>query len=43
MPIDAMSSDDAYGEQYTAWHMFKGGPALVTDQVTLTRSDMIKF
>ena len=43
VPVDTMSADDAYGEQYTAWHMFKGGPALVTDQVTVTRSDMIKF
>jgi len=30
-------------EQYAAWHMFKGGPAIVTEQTTLTRSDMIKF
>ena len=43
VPIDGMSSDDAFGEQYTAWHMYKGGPAIVTEQVTLTRSDMIKF
>lgn len=43
VPIDAMSSDDAFGEQYTAWHMYKGGPAIVTDMVTLTRSEMIKF
>ena len=43
VPVDGMSSDDAYAEQYTAWHMYKGGPAVVTDQVTLTRSDMIKF
>jgi nicotinamidase-related amidase len=43
VPVDGMSSDDAYLEQYTAWHMYKGGPAVVTDQVTLTRSDMIGF
>jgi nicotinamidase-related amidase len=43
VPVDGMSSDDAYAEQYTAWHMSKGGPAVVTDQVTLTRSDMITF
>jgi len=41
--VDCMSSDDPYMEQYAAWHMFKGGPAIVTDQTTLTRSDMIKF
>ena len=30
-------------EQYAAWHVFKGGPAGVTSQVTLTRSTMVKF
>jgi nicotinamidase-related amidase len=43
VPVDCMSSDDPYMEQYAAWHMFKGGPAIVTSQTTLTRSDMIKF
>jgi nicotinamidase-related amidase len=43
VPVDCMSSEDAYMEQYTAWHMFKGGPAVVTSHTTLTRSDMIKF
>jgi nicotinamidase-related amidase len=43
VPIDGMSSEDPYLEQYAAWHMYKGGPVIVTDQVTLTRSDMIKF
>jgi nicotinamidase-related amidase len=43
VPVDCMSSDDPYMEQYAAWHMFKGGPAIVTEQTTLTRSDMIKF
>ena len=43
VPVDGMSSDDAYMEQYAAWHMYKGAPAAVTKQVTLTRSDMIKF
>jgi nicotinamidase-related amidase len=43
VPVDCMSSEDPYMEQYAAWHMFKGGPAIVTDQTTLTRSDMIKF
>jgi len=43
VPVDGMSADDAYAEQYTAWHMSKGGPAIVTDRVTLTRSDMISF
>lgn len=43
VPVDGMSSDDVYSEQYAAWHMYKGGPAIVTDKVTLTRSDMISF
>jgi len=29
-------------EQYAAWRMFKGGPALVTSQTALTRSHPIK-
>jgi nicotinamidase-related amidase len=43
VPVDGMSSEDAYNEQYAAWHMAKGGPAVVTDQTTVTRSEMIKF
>jgi len=27
----------------TARHMHKGGPAIITEHVTVTRSDMIKF
>jgi hypothetical protein len=30
-------------EQYAAWHLFKGGPTMITSQVTLTRSTMVKF
>jgi nicotinamidase-related amidase len=43
VPVDGMSAEDAYNEQYAAWHIFKGGPANVTGNATLTRSDMIKF
>ncbi|HKA33843.1 MAG TPA: cysteine hydrolase [Candidatus Binatia bacterium] len=43
VPVDCMSSDDPYMEQYAAFHMAKGGPAVVTEQTTVTRSDMIKF
>jgi nicotinamidase-related amidase len=43
VPVDGMSAEDPYNEQYAAWHLYKGGPAIVTDQVTLTRSDMIKY
>ena len=43
VPIDCLSSEDVYNEQYAAWHMFKGGPAVVTMNSTLTRSTMVKF
>jgi nicotinamidase-related amidase len=43
VPVDCMSSEDPYMEQYAAWHMYKGGPAIVTDKTTLTRSDLITF
>jgi nicotinamidase-related amidase len=43
VPVDGMSAEDAYNEQYAAWHLYKGGPAVLTENVTLTRSDMIKF
>jgi len=43
IPIDCLSSEDTYMEQYAAFHLFKGGPAGVTSQVTMTRSTMVKF
>jgi nicotinamidase-related amidase len=43
VPVDGMSAEDAYNEQYAAWHLYKGGPAVLTQNVTLTRSDLIKF
>jgi nicotinamidase-related amidase len=43
IPIDCLSAEDTYMEQYAAYHLFKGGPAVVTSQVTLTRSTMLKF
>jgi nicotinamidase-related amidase len=43
VPIDCLSSEDLYMEQYAAWHLFKGGPAAVTRNSTLTRSTMVKF
>ena len=42
-PIDCVSAEDPYNEQYAAWHMFKGGPAVVVSATTVTRSSMIKF
>ena len=43
VPVDGMSAEDAYNEQYAAWHIFKGGPANLVNNATLTRSDLIKF
>ena len=43
VPVDCLSSEDPYMEQYSAWHFFKGGPGVVTRQSTLTRSTMVKF
>jgi len=43
IPIDCLSSEDTYEEQYAAFHLFKGGPTGVTSQVTVTRSSMMKF
>ena len=43
VPVDGMSAEDAYNEQYAAWHLYKGGPVNLTENVTLTRSDLVKF
>jgi nicotinamidase-related amidase len=43
VPIDCLSSEDTYMEQYSAWHLSKGGPQVVTRNTTLTRSTMVKF
>jgi Isochorismatase family len=43
VPIDCLSSEDPYMEQYSAWHFFKGGPGDVTRNSTLTRTSMITF
>ena len=43
VPVDGMSAEDAYNEQYAAWHLYKGGPAYLPQNVTLTRSDMVTF
>ena len=43
VPVDGMSAEDPYNEQYAAWHLYKGGPVGLTENVTLTRSDLIKF
>jgi hypothetical protein len=43
VPIDCLSSEDPYMEQYSAWHFFKGGPNVVVRNSTITRTSMIKF
>jgi nicotinamidase-related amidase len=43
VPVDGMSAEDPYNEQYAAWHLYKGGPVGLTENVTLTRSDLVKF
>jgi nicotinamidase-related amidase len=43
VPVDGMSAEDPFNEQYAAWHLYKGGPANLTENVILTRSDLIKF
>jgi nicotinamidase-related amidase len=41
VPVDAMSSEDAFPELYTAWHLAHA--ARIGPQVTLTTTEMIKF
>ena len=41
VPVDGMSSENTYFEQYTAYHL-ANAPG-VAQQVTLTRTDMIKY
>jgi nicotinamidase-related amidase len=43
VPVDGMSAEDAFNELYAAWHIYKGGPANLVGNATLTRSDLIKF
>ncbi len=41
VPVDGMSAETPYAEQYTAWHLLNA--PRVGLQVTLTRMDMIQF
>jgi nicotinamidase-related amidase len=43
VPVDCSVGEDVYHEQYAAFHLAKGGPIIVTSNITLTRSTMIKF
>ena len=41
VPLDTVSADDTYPEQYVAWHLIN--VPRVSSQVTLTRTDLIKY
>ena len=41
MPLDGMSSNDAFAELYTAWHLVNA--ARIMNQVTLTTVDGINY
>jgi nicotinamidase-related amidase len=41
VPVDGMSSDDAFPELYTAWHLSTA--SRIADKVTLTKIDMVSF
>lgn len=41
MPVDGMSADDTYPEQYTAWHLVNGPGS--RQRTTLTRASLIHF
>jgi len=43
VPVDCSAAEEVYHEQYAAFHLAKGGPVGVTNNVTMTRSTMIKF
>ena len=42
VPVDGISGNDLYSEQFTAWNLVHATPTFAK-LVTLTRSDMIKF
>src|SRR5579871_6491260 len=43
VPVDCSAGESVYNEQYSAYHLAKGGPTGVTENITMTRSTMIKF
>ena len=42
VPVDGISGNDIYSEQFTAWNLVNATPTFVK-LVKLTRTDMIKF
>ena len=43
VPVDGMSAEDAFNELYAVYHLAKGGPVNLTNNATVTRSDLIRF
>ncbi len=43
VPVDGMASEDAFNELYATWHLAKGGPTALVENVTVTRGDLIRF
>ena len=41
LPVDGMSAQNAYPEQYTAWDL--ANAPVISPEITLTEADMIKF
>ncbi len=41
VPVDGVTAESAYAEQYTAWHL--ANAPVFSRNVTLTRMDMVKF
>ena len=41
VPVDGMSAENPYAEQYTAWHLLNA-PRLI-NAVTLTKIDLIRY
>lgn len=41
VPVDGMSADDAYPEQYTAWHLTNA--SRIAPRVTLTKIDLVQY
>lgn len=43
VPVDGMSSEDAFREAYAAFNLAGGGPTALIENVTVTRGDMITY
>jgi nicotinamidase-related amidase len=41
VPVDGMSAENTYAEQYVAWHLLNA--PRISNQVTLTSIELIKF